>query len=32
MARWLDWLLLIVIIVVGILSPLIVLEFVSARY
>jgi len=31
-AKFLDWLLLALIVVVSVLSPLIVLEFVSGRY
>jgi hypothetical protein len=31
-AKLLDWLLLVLIVVVSVLSPLIVLEFVSGRY
>ena len=32
MERWLDWLLLALIVVVSVLSPLIVLEFISGRF
>ncbi len=32
MDRWLDWLLLALIVIISVLSPLIVLEFISGRY
>lgn len=32
MDQWLDWLLLALIVVISVLSPLIVLEFISGRF